>query len=206
MIGDQRRAGKEGFQTTGPATPASRSRNFVGRRPGQWIVPPLPSDRIGADDNLLSDGYPAPDPRPENDAEDRIHPCAGAIGCLGQCETIRVIGEPRRPGERGLDVVLQRPPDQPRRIGVLDETGGRRQRTRNPDPDRCCRADLLLDRSPITSMIVLISRAIIPDRGGDAAAHAHQARDVDSGSLDLGAAEIDADAKPVLTSRDIPRE
>jgi len=195
MVGSQRRARQERFEATGSAAPARRSRNLVRRWARHRIVPPFSRDCVGAYQDLPSDRYSASHTRPENDAEDRLNRGAGAVGRLGQGETVGIIGKSCGPPESALDIALQRASDQPNGVGVLDETGGGRDSARNADSDRCRCPDFLLDRAHQGDNRI-DRRAIVLCRRGHAVAKTHRPARVYGGSFDLGAAKIDADAKP----------
>ena len=158
-------------------------------------MPPFSRDCVGADQDLASDGDPASDARPENDAEDRLRRSAGAVGRLGQGETVGIIGKPRRPPECALEVALQRASDQPCGVGVFDEAGGGRDSAGDADAYRWRCPDFLLDRAD--QVDDRIDRfAIILCRRGHTVAKTYRSAGVYGGAFDLRAAEIDADAKP----------
>jgi hypothetical protein len=108
-------------------------------------VPPFSRDCIGAGENPLSDGDAASDPGAENDAEDVVHPRPRTIDRFRQGKAISVVGQADRAVERGLEITLQRPPDQAGGIGILDHAGARGDSSRHANPDGCRLADLALD-------------------------------------------------------------
>jgi hypothetical protein len=156
---------------------------------------PFSRDRVGADEDLSLDGDAAPDTGAENDPEYGIDPGSRAIGGLRQGKAIRVVGQARRPPERGLDIALQGAPDQPGGIGVFDEAGFRGDSAGNTNPDRSRCANFLLDAADESNDRV-DRCAIVLHRRRNSAADADQPQDVDGGGLDFGAAEVDADAEP----------
>ena len=97
-----------------------------------------------------------------------------------------------RPSAR-VEVVAERPAVQLGRVGVLDQAGGRRDRARRADADagRARRARL---RSPRRARARRRRLRVVVRRRGDAAARQLAAGVVDRDRLDLGAAEVDADA------------
>src|SRR5215472_9474121 len=191
----QRRTGQKGFETTEAAAPAARSGNFIGAGPWQRIVTPLSGDCMCADQYLPSDGYPTSYARPEDDAEYRFRRGSGAVCRLGQGEAIGVVGESRRPPKCGFDILLQRASNQPGGVCVLDEAGHWGDSARYPDTNRRRHADFLFD-GPHQSDNRIDRAAIVLRWRSDTMAKAHRSGGVYRGSLDLGAAEIDADAKP----------
>ena len=156
MICSEPRAGKEALDTTRSAAVARWARDLIRGRPGQRIMSPFSSDRVGADEDLSPDGDAAPDAGAENDPEYGIDAGSRAVGGFRQGKAIRVVGQARRPPERGLDIALQGAPDQPGGIGVFDEAGFRGDSARNTNPDRSRYANFLFDASDESTMIASI--------------------------------------------------
>ena len=98
-------------------------------------MPPLAGDCIPSYDHAPIDNDAAADTCPENDAEHDICTKAGPVDRLGQREAVRVVRKPHGPPEGASQVVGQRVADEPRRVRVLDESGGRRHDPRHPDAD-----------------------------------------------------------------------
>ena len=85
--------------------------------------------------------------------------------------------------------------DQPGRIGVLDEAGARRERPGDTDADSHSGAELGLDPAHQRGHR-RDGAGIVAGWGRDPPPRVDRAAAIDGGGLDLGAAEIDADAKP----------
>jgi hypothetical protein len=157
-------------------------------------VTPFTGDRIGADDDPAIDDDTATNPGAEDHPEDACASRCGAVARLGQRKAIGVIGEAHRTPERRFEVAAERAADQPGRVGVLDEAGARDERPRNTDPDRRAAAELRFDA--VHQGRHRRDRAgIVARRGRDPPARMEAAISVDGRGFDLGAAEIDADAK-----------
>ena len=164
MIRCERWAGQESFDAARPTAIAGWSRDLVRPRPWQWVVTPFSRNRIGAGENPLPDGDAAADPGAENDAEDVIHPGPRTIGRFRQGKAIGVVGQADRAVERGLEIILQRPPDQAGGIGILDHAGAWGNGSRHANPDGCRLADLALDLGDETPD--RLDRSAIVPRGG----------------------------------------
>ncbi len=87
-------------------------------------MPPFASDRVGADKNTLFECDPTTDAGPKDHPKHGAATRRGSIPCLGQRKAIRVVGEPHRAGEGGFQILLQRPPVEPDRVGIFDQPGG----------------------------------------------------------------------------------
>lgn len=195
MVLRQRRPRKKRLETTAAAAPAGRPRNLAGVRPWQRIVAPFSGDGMCADQKLSSDRYPASYARPKNDAEHRLRRCSSAVRRLGQRKTVCVIGESRRPAKCGFDVVLQRAPDQPSRVRVLDKASCRGKRAGYTDTDARADPDFPL-YGPDQGDDCSDRRAVILRWRDNTVPKADRSASINRSSLDLGAADIDADAKP----------
>ena len=194
MIRRESRPRKKGLDTARAPAIARRSRALVRRRPGQWVVAPFSGDRVGADEDPPCQGDAPSDPGAENDAEDRLHPCRSAVGCFRQSKAIGVVGQPNWPPECGLKISLQRAADQPRGVGVLYQSGDRRNRPRYADPNGRRFADLQFDH--LDESGDHFYRCAIISRGRrNAPADANSAETVNGSRFDLSAAKIYADAK-----------
>ncbi len=141
LIVAPRARGRRGTSRCSPfAAVTRRPRTFVVIGPRQRIVAPLAGNRVDAGHDSPSDDEPAADARAENDAEDDIGARRGAISRLGNGETVRVVGQPHGPAEPLLEILMKRPADQPRGVGVLDQPGRRRDGAGNADADRAALA------------------------------------------------------------------
>ena len=137
---------------------------------------------------------PPPTPVPRNDAEDGRHAHGGTVGCFRQSKAVGVVGQANWSPERALEILLQRATNQPSGVGVLDQSGNRRDRPRYTDPDRRRFTDPPLDHFD-QSGDRFYRGAIIARRRPDAPTDAHRAEVIDGRRFDLRAAKIDADAE-----------
>src|SRR4029077_1866280 len=119
----------------------------------------------------------------------------GAVARLAERKAIGIVGEPHRATQRDLEIAPEWPADEPGGVGVLDKTGSGDCGPRDADPDGHGPALLAFDVVD-QRRHGRDRRVVIAGRGRDASARVDLARAIDGGSLDLSAAEIDADAKP----------
>ena len=73
--GGKRRTRDPGLEASAPSTPAEWAGMLLGRRPRQWIVPPLAADAARPVDEAALEHEAAAAARAENDAERRAEPC-----------------------------------------------------------------------------------------------------------------------------------
>ena len=66
---------------------------------------------------------PPPTPVPSDHPEYHVGPGRGAVGGLGDGETVGVVGETNRTPERRAQVRLERFADEAGGIGILDQAG-----------------------------------------------------------------------------------
>src|SRR5438045_2472676 len=112
---------------------------------------------------------------------------ARAVDRLRQREAVGVILDAHLAPERALEVVLERPADEPGGVGVLDQARHARQRARNADADRAG-ADLLDQRHHRVE-----GRGVIAARRQHALAEHFAAAAIERPSLDLGPPELNPD-------------
>ena len=138
------------------------------------------------------DHQAAAGPGAKDDAEHEPVSLSGAVPGLGQREAVRVVLQPDRPIEHAFQIVPQRTPDEPDRIGVLDQPGGGRQDPRHADADRCRVSDTLFqpldqpgngDERPL--IVVPWCRHTMPGQDDPVRGQ--------GGGLDLGPTQVDAD-------------
>ena len=157
------------------------------------VVAPLAADRVGADPDAAAMDDAAADAGAQDHAEDHRRAGAGAVARLGEREAVGVVLEPHLAAERIAEIAPERHADELRRVGVLDQAGGRRHRARHADAHRAAAADACLEA--LDHLTHGQHRgAVVARRRGDAQARQLAARGIDGDRLDLGAAEIDADA------------
>src|SRR3546814_6837071 len=115
------------------------------------------------------------------------------------CLSVGVVHQAHRTAERGREVAIERPAEQPGRVGILDRTCGCGKRARNADADAAAPAGLNLDLLDEVSYCAYGS-GIVPARRRQASASEDRAVGREGGSLDLGAAEIHPDRSEEHTS------
>src|SRR5712675_722671 len=169
MVGGKARSRQKRLDTACAPAIAGRPRPFLRREGRQGIVAPLAGNRIGADQHPATNHDAAAAPGPEDDPE-------------------------YDSAARRLDIAPERPPVQPHRIGVLNQSGLDNDRPRDGDAHRSGRPDLALD-SPDKGADRGDRAGIIADRGRNTLAPMHAAVVVERRRLDFGAAEVDADPK-----------
>ena len=103
-------------------------------------MPPFAGDRVRPGQHAFIHHDAAADPGAENDAEHNGRTGSGAIHRFRQGETIGIVGQPHRAAQCHLQIAVEGPADQPGRIGVLHQPGGRGDRARNADADRAAPA------------------------------------------------------------------
>src|SRR6516225_7567084 len=126
---------------------------------------------------------PPPTPVPRITPKTACKPAA-APSVASDSKAVGVIGQADRPPERRLEILPQRATDQAGRVGVLDQSGDRRNRPGYPDPNRGDFADLLFG-SLNESGDRFYRLAIIPRGRRDAAAGVNCAKAVDGCCFNL---------------------
>lgn len=174
------------------AAPAEWAGYLVGLRPGQGRMAPLSGDTVVAFQHFSFDHHSTAAAGADDDAEYRVCPHAGAIDRLAQRETVGVVFHAYLVPEQARDIAVERMAIEGERIRVLDEPGCRADDAGNADPDACLTAEFrfrLLDqaRDRVQSCTVGVGCR-------DAPAEHRSAFRVDRGNLDLGAAQVHADA------------
>jgi hypothetical protein len=147
---------------------------------------------FGPDQPSLED-QAAADSGAEDHAEDAARPASGTVDRLGQREAIGIVGEADVAPQRRADITVERMADQFRRVRVLDQSGGGRDRPRDADPDAAARAqrrfglrDEFRDRRD--------DRAIRTARSRSPSAQQLAPLPVQGEDLDLGPTEIYSEA------------
>lgn len=147
IIGLERRAGEEGFDTAG--TSAETGWRFQPGlvKQGQGVVAPLAGGGIAAFVDLAAERQAAAAAGAEDGGEDDIHPGAGAVKCLGCGEAVGVVGAADGAAERLFQIVAERLAGHPDRVGAFDQAGRRADRSRHSDADGSVTAGFPLDRA-----------------------------------------------------------
>jgi hypothetical protein len=96
-------------------------------------------------EDLTINRDPTAHPGPEDDAKHGATPRRCTVGCLGQGKAIGVVRYTYRPAQRRCEIGIKRAAVEAGRICVLDETRGRRNRTRHRDADRGGPTNLAVD-------------------------------------------------------------
>ena len=160
----------------------------------QRRVAPLAADPVAAAEHPpLDDDAPA-DSGPEDHAEDGGEPGGGAVACLREREAVRVVLGPHRPADRGLEIGEDRLTVQADAVGVALQAGPRRDRSGKRESkvrpiarERVGRRNERRHRRDRAAVVAL-------RRGGSLAPRDRTVAGK-QGRLDLGAAEIHAEAK-----------
>ena len=184
---------QERLDAAGSPAVAGGPRPLAGRGPGQGIVPPLARDGVGAGEGAAVHDDAAARAGAQDDAEDDARPRPGAVTRLGEREAVRVVREAEGAVEEALEILAERAAVEPDAVGVLDEAGGGRERSRHPDADPRRLAALALEPLDQRGDRGQGRRVAVAGRR-DAAAAALAPVPVERDGLDLRAAEVDADA------------
>ena len=131
-----RRPRQEGLDAAGSAAVARRPGPLLVTRPRQRVVAPLAGDRVRARHEPLVDDDAAAGSGADDHAEHRRRTGRCAVGGLREREAIGVVRDPHRPAERRAQIGAEAPAVEPRRVGVLDQSGRRRDRAGHADADR----------------------------------------------------------------------
>src|SRR5262249_51453681 len=118
---------------------------LAGARPGEGIVAPLARDGVRPHQDPAPRDDPAARPGPEDHAEDEGEAGPRAVLGLREGEAVGVVGQADLAPEAALEVLPERSSVQPGAVGVLDGSGGRRDRPRHADPDRASPAQAGLE-------------------------------------------------------------
>jgi hypothetical protein len=155
---------------------------------------PFAGNAVGPAQELAADDDAAPDAGPQDDPEDDGRAGARPIRRLGDGKAIGIIGQAQRPAEGARQILVEGAAVEPGGIGVLDQAGRGRDRSRHADSDEAGAAARLALRlrhhlgDGCQGCLV-----VLPRRGAPEAASG-DALPVEGEGLDLGAAQIDADA------------
>ena len=202
VVAGQAGAGQVGFDAAGAPAVAGRQRQVAGGGRGQRVVAPFAGDRRRAMEQAPMHDDAAADAGTEDGAEHDVGAACRAVGRLGQGEAVGVVGQAYLAAERGLEVTAQRAADQAGRIGVLDRAGIRLG-PRDADTDAAACAELAF-RCGDQSGHGGDGGRVIAGRGGNAAAQQLAAVIGQRDDLDLGAAEVDAEAQAAQTRTAMP--
>ena len=134
-----------GFDAALAAAVAARAGPLVVARRRQRIVAPFAGDRLRAGERPAVDHHAAAHAGAQDDAEYDAAAGRCAVARLGDGKAIGVVGQPHLAAQPALEVGPQRPAVQPRRVGVLDQAGGGRDRAGMGDADRAARAGLAFE-------------------------------------------------------------
>ena len=182
-----------GLDAAGAAAVAARAGPLVVARQGQRIVAPFAGDRLRAGERPAVDHHAAAHAGAQDDAEHDAAAGGRAIARFGNGKAVGVVGQAHLAAQPALEVGLERPAVQARRVGVLHQAGGRRDRAGMGDADRAARARLALelgDQIDDRLDVFLVGAG----RRRHAQALAFDAAFVEHQALDFGTAEIDADS------------
>jgi hypothetical protein len=107
-------------------------------------VSPFAADPVRTGQDAIPYNDARAGPGSDDDPEYDVRTRGGTVGRFRDSEAVGIVGDPNLPTERSLQILLKRLSDQPDRVGILDQSGCRRNRAGNPDPDTICGASLAL--------------------------------------------------------------
>src|SRR6185503_20195300 len=189
----ERRAAEVGLDAALAPAIAVRQRKVRSGRQGQRVMSPFAGDGVGAGEDLAADRDAAADAGAEDHAEDRMRALPRAVGGLREREAVGVVLDAHLAADGPLQVLLERPADEPRRVGVLHPAVDKRQGAGNPYTDRS-RSRLSYQRTDRGHGGVIVAA-----RRHHALAQPFAPVRRERDYLDLGAAQIDAYTRHVLS-------
>ena len=188
----QRRTREECLHAPPLAAIARRPGPFPVGGPGEGVVAPFPGDGVGPFHGKAADDEAAADAGAEDHPEHHVGSGGGAVGGLGDGETVGVVGKTNRAPERHSQIRLERSTDEPGGIGVLDQAGGGRDGAGDGDADACRGAGACLEAGDQFGDGG-DGGLVTAGRRGDAQARLLGPVRRQRHAFDLGAAEVDAD-------------
>jgi hypothetical protein len=162
-------------------------------------VPPLAGDRICASDHSPVDDKAAADAGAKDDAEDNWLPRRRSIRRFRQRKAVGIVRQTDRPFEVCRKILRQRAAVQPRRVGVLHETRGRRHHPGHPDTDRGLPDNALRLRDQRGNRVE--RPFVVTARRGDALTKAHVPVAIEGDDFNLRPAEVYANTQGNIASR-----
>ena len=194
MIAGQGGAGQKSLDTARAAAIAAWARALVVQRPGQGVMAPFAGHGVQPGDGPAVQGDAAADAGAQDHPEHHGGALGGAVGGFGQGKTVGVVGQAHGPAQGGFQVPVERMADQPGRIGILDQAGGRGEGAGDADADmrdrRTCRRLQAIDQAANGfngGVVVALWRGNAAARGDRPGVVQHQA-------FDLGAAKVNSGA------------
>ena len=166
--------------------------------PGQRVVAPFAGQPVGALQDAAMHGNARAGAGAQDRREDHLGACAGAVGGFRQRQAVGVVGQPHRLPDRRLDIGLQGPAVQAGRVAVLHAAigpaGARRAQAHGDGQARREPLRHLPSRSDLVRH-GLHRPGVVARRGGDPLAPDFAALRVEERALQLGAAQVDAQAE-----------
>src|SRR5581483_661367 len=138
-----RRAAEIHLDAAAPAAIALPQRQVLLLRQWKGVVAPLARDAVRPVHHAPVHDDAAADSGAEDRAEHDARALPGTVRRLGEREAVRVVGKPQLAPERLLEVLFQRPPDEPGGIRFLHPPAHPRERAGNADAYARRRLDLL---------------------------------------------------------------
>ena len=117
-------AGQKRLDAPTLAAVTRRARTLIVIGPRQGVVTPLARNAVGAAQHLPAHDDACAGAGPDDDAKDDVRTRGRTIGRFRHCKAVGVVCDSHAAPETRLEIDLERSADQPRRVGVLDETGG----------------------------------------------------------------------------------
>ena len=192
-------AGQERLDTPGAPAVAGRPRPLAVRcqaGPGQRVVAPLAGDGVRARQHPTVHDHAATRAGADDHAEHAARAGSRTVDRFGQREAVGVVGAAHLAPEPCRQVGGEGVTDEPGGVGVLDQTGRRRDHARHPDPDAGAGAGLPLE--PLGERRHRLDRRpIIASRGGDSAFGQRGSARIQRNSRDLGPPKVESHPDPL---------
>src|ERR1044071_7878887 len=113
---------------------ARRTGPLVVAGPRQRVVPPFTRNRIGSVERPTADDHAAADTGAEYRPEYDVCAATCAIGSLGQCKAIGIVGDPDGAADHAFEIARNGLSVHAHRIGAPQQSGCARNGSRRADP------------------------------------------------------------------------
>ena len=141
----QSRSREESLDASGFTAVTWRPGRFIRIRPRQWIVTPFACDAVASRYHAPVDHDSAADSGSDDHAEHHARVARRAIDGFREREAVRVVLDADGAAELRGEIAIQRPSIEHDTVGILDESGARRNRARSSDADRAGAPEFFLD-------------------------------------------------------------
>lgn len=165
-------------------------------------MPPFACNCVRTPEEATIDDDAPAHPRTQDGTEDTAGTGGRAVDRFRKGEAVRIILDPDVGAEQGRQIAREGAAIEPRAVGILDETGRRGNRARNPDADPGIDVRGLA-RLTTEASDGLEGRLVLVTRRRDPATGQKVAGGIEDGGFDLRAAEINAEMVGRLVGHDI---